>query len=295
MTGAGPGPDEPSRVTRSLDRVPAPALTIGGVASTQLGAALATGLFPAVGIAGVVALRLTLAAAVLGVGWRRRLRRTLPGWGRRTWALAALTGMFLVAHHLSYYEAISRLPLGSATTIEFAGPLTVALVTARRWSHVGWALLAAGGVVGAAGPGGHMNWPGILCAVSAGACWACYITVSASLTRRVGDSSPLAPAMACGALIGLPLGAVTAGTALLRPESLLRGLAVGLLSGVLAYTLQMDALRRMPRRLFGILVSTEPAVSALVGLVILGQRLTMPEAGGILAVVAASAGSVLTA
>ncbi|MCL2730801.1 MAG: EamA family transporter, partial [Actinomycetia bacterium] len=95
--------------------------------------------------------------------------------------------------------------------------------------------------------------------------------------------------------IGLPLGAVTAGTALLRPESLLRGLAVGLLSGVLAYTLQMDALRRMPRRLFGILVSTEPAVSALAGLVILGQRLTMPEAGGILAVVAASAGSVLTA
>jgi inner membrane transporter RhtA len=278
-------------LTRAADRVPPPGLALGGVVSLQCGAVLATRLFPAVGVTGVVALRLSIAAVVLGAWRQSRLRRALPRWDRATWALAAATGTLLAAHHLSYYEAIDRIPLGAATTIEFAGPLTVALVTARRRSHVAWALLAAAGVVLIARPGGHLGWAGLLFAFSAGACWACYITVSATLTRRAGDASPLAPAVAWGAALSLPLGILRNGSSLLRPSTLLLALAVSLLSSVLAYSLQMDALRRMPRGLFSILTSTEPAVAALLGLLALGQRLTLADWLGIAAVVTASAGA----
>jgi inner membrane transporter RhtA len=128
----------------------------------------------------------------------------------------------------------------------------------------------------------------------AGACWACYITVSATLTRRVGDSRNLAPAMAWGALICLPYGIIVAGPALFRPANLLLGLVVSLLSSVLSYSLQMDALRRMRRQLFSILTSLEPAVAALIGLAALGQRLTALQGLGIAAVVLASAGAAYT-
>ena len=285
-----PAPRAAARVTRALDRIPPPGLALGGVASLQCGAAVATRLFPAVGVAGVVALRLSFAAVVLCAWWRPTVRAD-----RRTWALTAAVGCLLAAHHLAYYAAIDRIPLGVATTIEFLGPLAIALVTARRLSHAAWALLAAAGVVAIARPGGHLTWPGIVFACLAGFCWACYISVSATLTRRVGDSRSLAPAMACGALICLPYGIVTAGAALLRPSSLLLGLAVGLLSSVMSYSLQLDALRRMPRRLFSILTSTEPAMAAVIGLLALGQRLTAVQTAGIAAVVLASAGAAATA
>jgi inner membrane transporter RhtA len=275
--------------TRALDRMPAPALALGGVTSLQCGAALATRLFPAVGVAGVATLRLSFAAIILGAWWRPGLTGDCT-----TRALTVLMGALLAMHHLSYYQAIDRIPLGAATTIEFAGPLAVALATARRRSHVAWALLAALGVVAIARPGGHLSWPGVLFAGAAGACWACYITVSATVTRRVGDARSLAPAMAVGALICLPYGIAVAGPALLRPTNLLLGLAVSLLASVISYSLQMDALRRMPRRLFSVLTSIEPAVAALMGLLVLGQQVNALEALGIAAVVVASAGAART-
>lgn len=283
-------PGAAARVSGALERMPAPALALGGVTSLQCGAALATRLFPAVGVVGVVTLRLAFAAIILGAWWRPRLRGD-----RATWVLTAATGALLAVHHLSYYQAIDRIPLGAATTIEFAGPLVIALVTARRRSHVAWALLAALGVAAIARPGGHLSWPGVLFAGAAGACWAGYITLSATLTRRAGDARPLAPAMACGAVICLPYGIAVAGPALLRPANLLLGLVVSLLASVISYSLQMDALRRMPRRLFSVLTSTEPAVAALLGLLVLGQPVTAVEALGIAAVVAASAGAARTA
>jgi inner membrane transporter RhtA len=282
-------PGAAARVSGALERMPAPALALGGVTSLQCGAALATRLFPAVGVVGVVTLRLAFAAIILGAWWRPRLRGD-----RATWVLTAAMGALLAVHHLSYYQAIDRMPLGAATTIEFAGPLVIALVTARRRSHVAWALLAALGVAAIARPGGHLSWPGILFAGAAGACWAGYITLSATLTRRAGDARPLAPAMACGAVICLPYGIAVAGPALLRPANLLLGLVVSLLASVISYSLQMDALRRMPRRLFSVLTSTEPAVAALIGLLVLGQPVTAVEALGIAAVVAASAGAART-
>jgi inner membrane transporter RhtA len=282
-------PGAAARVSGALERMPAPALALGGVTSLQCGAALATRLFPAIGVVGVVTLRLAFAAIILGAWWRPRLRGD-----RATWVLTAATGALLAVHHLSYYQAIDRIPLGAATTIEFAGPLVIALVTARRRSHVAWALLAALGVAAIARPGGHLSWPGVLFAGAAGACWAGYITLSATLTRRAGDARPLAPAMACGAVICLPYGIAVAGPALLRPASLLLGLVVSLLASVISYSLQMDALRRMPRRLFSVLTSTEPAVAALIGLLVLGQPVTAVEALGIAAVVAASAGAART-
>jgi inner membrane transporter RhtA len=283
-------PKAATQVTRVLDRMPAPALALGGVASLQCGAAVATRLFPAVGVAGVVALRLTFGAIVLCVWWRPRLHGD-----RRTWGLTLVVGSLLAAHHLSYYQAIDRIPLGVATTIEFLGPLAIALAGARHRRHVAWALLAALGVIAVARPGGHLDWPGVLYAGAAGTCWAGYITVSATLTRRVGDSRNLAPAMAWGALICLPYGIIQAGPALLRPRNLLLGLVVSLLSSVLSYSLQMDALRRMPRRLFSILASLEPAIGALIGLAALGQRLTALQGLGMAAVVFASIGAASTA
>jgi inner membrane transporter RhtA len=283
-------PKAAARVSQSLGRMPPAALALGGVASLQCGAALATRLFPAVGVAGAVALRLSFAAIVLCAWWRPRLRGD-----PRTWGLTLLVGSLLALHHLSYYEAIDRIPLGVATTIEFLGPLAIALVAARRLLHVAWALAAALGVVAIARPGGHVTWPGLAFACVAGTCWACYITVSATLTRRVGDGRNLAPAMAWGALLCLPLGIVSSGAALLRPGNLLLGFAIGMLSSVLSYSLQMDALRRMPRRLFSILTSTEPAMAALIGLVVLGQHLTALQTLGIAAVALASAGAAYTA
>ncbi|MDA3625688.1 EamA family transporter [Saccharopolyspora sp. WRP15-2] len=277
------------RAARGLAHVPAPGLVLGGVVSLQCGAAVATNLFPVVGVMGVVSLRLSFAAVLLMLWWRPGLR-----YDRRTWGLVLLVGSTLTAHHIAFFEAVDRVPLGVATSVEFLGPLAVALVGSSRALDVLWALLAAVGVVALTGDDGNVTGSGLLFAAVAGVCWGVYIVVSATLVRRLGDSRGLALAMCWGAFLTLPYGVGQVGSALLSPGVLALGILVALMSSVLSYSLQMEALRRMSRGLFGVLASLEPAVGALVGLLLLGQVLSAEQTLGVLAVVGASLGATRT-
>ncbi|MDH6108707.1 inner membrane transporter RhtA [Kitasatospora sp. MAP12-15] len=281
-------------VSRTLGRAPAGGLVVAGLCGLQGGAALATRLYPAVGIGGVVSLRLCLAAAVLCALWRPGLLRERGTGLRRepgTLGLIAAAGTLLAIHHLTYYNAVARLPLGAATTVEFLGPFALALAGSRRGADLAWALLALTGVALLGGGGLALNAVGLGFAAVAGACWAGYILVSARLAHRVRDGGALALAVTWGALLSLPFGLASGGTALLKPWVLALGLAVAVLSSVLPYSFQFEAIRRLPAGVFGILTSLEPALGAVVGLLFLDQRLAAVQWIGIAAVASASAGA----
>jgi len=271
---------------RGLGSVPPPMLVLAGIVSVQIGAALAKLLFPVAGALGVVTLRLVFAAAVLLVAWRPSLRMT-----RRAWLVVAAYGAVLGVMNATFYEAISRIPLGVTVTIEFLGPLALALAGSRRWRDVLWALLAAGGVALLTNGGGHLSTVGLLFALGAATCWGCYILLSAKLGKYTSGGNGLAVAMGIGGLLVLPLGVADAGAALVQPLALVTGLGVALLSSVVPYSVELEALRRIPPRVFGVLMSLEPAVAALCGLVVLGQRLGLVQWLAICLVVGASVGA----
>ncbi|GAA1942255.1 EamA family transporter [Kitasatospora viridis] len=267
-------------------------LVLAGMCGLQAGAALTTGLYPAVGTAGVVTLRLCFAAAVLCALWRPGLRRdrvTGRRWDRGTLATVIATGTLLTVHHLTYYGAVVRIPLGAATTVEFLGPFALALAGSRRAPDLARALLALAGVVLLGAGGLALDPVGVALAAVAGACWAGYILLAGRLARRVAGGGGLALAVGWGALLSLPFGVASGGAALLRPGVLALGLAVAVLSSVLPYSLQFEAIRRLSPRVFGLLTSLEPAVGALIGLLFLGQRLAAAQWIGIAAVACASA------
>ncbi len=266
---------------------------LGGVVGLQGGAAIATTIIPGAGIVGVVMMRLGFGAVGLIPLGRPRLRRL----DRRTVWLVIVVGTLLAAHHLLFYTAIDRLPLGVAVTCEFTGPLTVALAGSKRRIDVLWALLAAAGVAGAAGVtgGGPISVIGIACGLGAGACWAGYIVVFPRLAAGPGRSSGLTLATGWAALIMVPLWLATGPGRIFTPRILLLGAVVAVASDVISYSLQSEALRRLPGSLFSILTSTEPAVGALFGLVALGQQVSGVQWAGMLAVVAASIGATVMA
>ena len=271
---------------RALGAVPPPAQVLAGIVSVQIGAALAKQLFGAVGSVGTVALRLFFAALVLLAVWRPSLRME-----RRAWAVVVGYGLVLGAMNLCFYLALAKIPLGIVVTIEFLGPLAVAIGGSRRWLDGVWALLAAGGVVLLTEGRGDLHLAGILFALAAAACWACYILLSAALGRHTTDGSGLALGMALAAVVVAPVGIVDSGTALLEPWVLAVGLGVALLSSVIPYSLELEALRRIPPKVFGVLMSLEPGVAALVGLVVLGEILGPLQWLAVLLVVAASVGA----
>ena len=183
-------------------------------------------------------------------------------------------GLVLGLMNLCFYLALDRLPLGIAVTVEFLGPLAVALIGSRRWLDALWAVLAGGGVVLLMGGGGEVNLVGLLFALGAGACWGLYIVVSAALGRHTTEGNGLALGMIVAALVAVPFGVADSGAALVQPWVLVAGLGVALLSSVVPYSLDLEALRKMPPRVFGILMSLEPAMAALIGFVLLGRRCT---------------------
>lgn len=274
---------------RTIGAVPPPAQVLAGILSVQVGAALAKQLFGAVGSAGAVALRLFFAALVLVVVWRPTARM-----GRRAWTVVVAYGVVLGAMNLSFYTAIAHIPLGVAVTIEFLGPLAVAIGGSRRWLDGLWALLAAGGVVLLTEGRGELHLVGILFALAAAACWASYILLSAALGRHTSDGGGLALGMLLAAVVVVPVGIVDTGTALFEPWVLAVGLGVALLSSVIPYSLELEALRRIPPKVFGVLMSLEPAVAALVGLMVLGEALGPLQWVAVSLVVAASAGATRT-
>jgi len=268
--------------------VPAPLLVLGGVASVQSGAAIATRLFPAVGPVGTVLLRLVVSALLLLSFTRVRVR----GRSRRQLTLAVAFGLVLAVMNTTFYESLSRIPLGVAVTVEFVGPLGVALAGSRRRLDLVWVTLAAVGVV-LLTSGGHGGADpiGVVWALTAGACWAAYILLAQRVGAAFPGASGLAVALGVGAVALAPFGILSAGSALLRPDVLARGAAVGVLSSAVPYSLELFALRRLRAAVFGVLMSLEPAFAALSGLLLLGQHLRLREWAAVACVMVASVGA----
>jgi len=267
--------------------VPAPLLVLGGVASVQSGAAIATKLFAQAGPGGTVFLRLILSAVLLLAIARPNLADHTPTDLR----LVAGFGVVLAGMNTAFYEALSRIPLGVAVTIEFIGPLGLAVAGSPRKRDLLWVVLAAAGVVMLTSGGGHLDWVGVAFAATAGALWACYIL----LAQRVGAVFPgaqgLTLALIVGAVALAPYGIINGGTALVDPSVIGRACAIALLSSAVPYTLEIYALRRLHASVFGVLMSLEPAFAALSGLVFLSQHLRARECVAIVLVVVASVGA----
>ena len=271
-----------------LERAPSAGLVLGAIASVQFGSALAATLFSRIGPAGAVTLRLTAAAVILVALRPPRAR----GRTRSELRLAVLFGLVLAGMNLSFYEALHRIPLGIAVAIEFVGPLSVALIGSRRAIDVLWAALAALGIVALTRGDVHaIDGVGVALALLAGALWGTYIILNARVGRTFSDSTGLTLAMCAGALALLPVGIASAGVRLLEPGSLLPGIAVGVLSSVIPYSFELEALRRIRTSVFGVLMSLEPAVAALAGFIVLGQGMTARMVGGIALVSIASVGA----
>jgi inner membrane transporter RhtA len=270
-------------------------MVLGSCTSLQVGAACAARLFPVIGSSAATFLRLAIAAVVVLLAVRPRLHRWSPG----QWRSVALFGLSFATMNGCFYAAIARIPLGTAVTIEFLGPLTLAAVLSRRPRDLVWVVLAAGGVVllGAANGvgGGRLDPVGIGFALAAGAFWAGYILASARVGAAVPGQGGLGGALLVGAVVLAPLGRPGGVAATPRPEVLLLAAGTALLASVLPYSLELAALRRLPPSVFGVLLSLEPAVAATAGWLLLGQRMGIREAVAVAVVVLASAGSTLTA
>ena len=266
---------------------------VGGMVSLAVGTSFAKGLFPLVGAEGTATLRVGLSALVLIAIWRPwRFRMTRADAGR-----VLLYGLVLGLMNLSFYMALRTIPLGLAIAIEFAGPLTLALIHSRRLVHFALVGLAVAGLAmllpiwsGVEG----LDPVGVAYAAFAGLCWALYIVFGTRLSHMHAGQS-VALGMSTAALVILPFGASTAGVALLAPAVLLMGLGVALVSSALPYSLEMIALRHIPKRTFGVLLSVEPAIGAMAGMVLLHEQLTTLQGLAIGCIIAASIGAVLTA
>jgi inner membrane transporter RhtA len=271
-----------------LSRVPSPALVLGAIGSIQFGAALATTLFARLGPAGAVVERLVTATIVLLIVWRPRVR----GRTRRELMLAGLFGLILGAMNLTFYEALHRIPLGIAVTIEMVGPLAVAVGGSRRARELVWVALAAVGILALTRGRAHgLDALGVGLALAAGSLWGVYILVNARVGRVFSGGTGLALAMVVASLVTLPFGIAQAGGQLIALHSLAIGAAVGLLSSAIPYTMEIESLRRIAPPVFGVLMSLEPAVATLAGFVVLGQGMTARALGGIALVVLASVGA----
>lgn len=268
---------------------PIGALAIAMV-SVQTGAALVKQLFPVAGVAGATTLRLTIASAILAAVWRPwRLRPT----GRQVRSLA-IYGAAMGCMNLCFYCALSRIPLGIAVAVEFTGPLALAVATSHRAVDYLWIAFAVLGLL-ALLPLGHasVSAAGIAFALAAGLCWAVYIVFGQKVGAAHGGAST-ALGMIVGALVVAPFGLWQAGPAMLDTAILPAVLAVAVLSSALPFSLEMFALTRIPTRTFGVLMSAEPALGALSGLVFLHERLSVVQWAAIASIMAASAGSAAT-
>ncbi|MFE2876619.1 DMT family transporter [Streptomyces roseus] len=269
------------------------ALVIAAGVSVQFGAALAVMIMPRTGAAGAVTLRLAAAALVLLLLCRPKVR----GYARADWGTILAFGVAMAGMNGLFYQAVDRIPLGPAVTLEVLGPLVLSVIVSRRLVSLLWAGLAFGGVALLAGHGGGAGFGGLdllgaAFALGAGAMWAVYIVFSARTGRRFPQADGLALAMAVAAVLSLPLGVIEAGPALLVPSTLALGVGVAVLSSVLPYTLELLALRRLPAPTFAILMSLEPAIAATAGFLLLNQAMSAIDALAIALVIAASMGAV---
>jgi inner membrane transporter RhtA len=274
----------------SLKATPPPVLVLLSMTSVQVGAAVAKGLFHSVGPAGAVLLRVGLGALILLILWRPKL----SGYTWREYRWALLFGGVLATMNFSFYQSLDRIPLAIAVTIEFVGPLTVALLGSRRLIDLLWVALAGAGILLLAPTGlfgGVALDPlGVGLALLAGVLWGVYILLSAQVGQSFSGVEGLALAMIVAAVALTPVGVLGAGAGLLNGRVLLLGGVVALLSSVLPYSLELEALRRLSSRVFGVLMSLEPGIAALVGLLLLHEQLGVRAAVAIGLIIAASLG-----
>jgi inner membrane transporter RhtA len=269
-------------------RLPPVVLVLGAISSVQFGAALAKTLFDEIGPGGTVLVRVAFAALLLTLVWRP----VVAGHERRDLWLVLAFGVTLAGMNLAFYSAIDRIPLGVAVTLEFVGPLGVAVAASRRALDLLWVGLAAAGILLLSDFGSaDLDGLGVALALLAGGLWASYILLSARVGRAFPGASGLTLAMIVASFLLVPVGVADAGADLLIPWILAAGAAVALLSSAIPYSLELEALRRMPAGVFGVLMSLEPAVAALAGFVLLGESLVAREVIAILLVIAASAGA----
>ncbi len=271
--------------------IPAPFYALGAIASVQIGATVARRLFEFLGPAGTVFVRVGFGALILlAMARPRRLQFVTT-----QWRSVVLFGLIIAAMNLCFYESIARIPLGIAVTIEFIGPLAVAIAGSRKALDFAWAAMAAAGVVMLSLTGGKVTLVGVLFALGAGAGWASYIVINQRVGRLVPGADGLAFALLVGGLALAPLGIAGAGPRLLNLRNLGVGLVVAILSTAIPFSLEFAALRRLSSQVFGILMSLEPAMGAAAGFLFLGQRLSFRDLLAILLVMVASAGATATA
>ena len=270
------------------------ALLVASMISIQFGASVAKGLFPALGPEGTTALRCGIAALIL-LALQRPWRARLPPSALLT---VGLYGASLGLMNLLFYLSLARIPLGVAVALEFTGPLSVALLSSHRARDLLWVVLAAAGIVLIL-PLSRSSRPldpvGVAFALAAGVCWALYIVLGQRAGKAVQGGAATALGMLAAALVVAPIGVLRAGPRLLQSHLWPLALAVAVFSSALPYSLEMHALRRLPARTFGILMSLEPALAALAGLVMLRERLSLSQGAAIVCIIAASAGSASTA
>lgn len=270
---------------------PIPAVLLA-IISVQGGAAIAKSIFPVMGASGTVALRIGISAIILFTINRPKLK-DISG---KQWKLIFWYGIILGAMNTSFYLSLSRIPLGLAVTLEFIGPLLLAISTSRKALDFIWVLLAAAGIALIAPWSGASNIDliGAALALLAGGFWAGYIVLGGKLSQTMDGSQAVSVGLLFASLIAVPAGIIEGNFANLNPNMLVLGLGIALLSSAIPYTLEMNALKQIPAKTFSILMSLEPAAAAVCGLLFLREHLSIHEWAAIALIVGASTGSTLT-
>jgi inner membrane transporter RhtA len=278
----------PARGGGLLRSLPPVVLVLGSISSTQVGAALAKDIFPILGTRATVFLRVASAAILLVAVARPRWN----GEWRRRVRLVALFGIILAVMNFAFYLALARVPLGVAVTLEFTGPLGVAIAGSRRARDLVWVVLAAAGIVLLSPIEAHNIDPiGVAFALGSGVCWAAYIIAGARMGRALEGGSALAVAMTIASALLVPFGAAGVIHGIRTPLAIGTGCVVGLLSSAVPYSLEVEALRRLPTRVFGVWMSLEPAIAAAAGFLMLGEHLGWHAVVALVLITVATAGS----
>lgn len=277
-----------------LRTIPPQGLVLIAIVAIQLGSALATFLFPVIGAEGTVAIRIIFAATLLGIAARGTAKNFVRQFSDN-WLLLLVFGFCIAAMNMFFFKSIARIPLGAAVAFEFIGPLGVAAFNSRRPRHFACVGLAAVGIL-LLSPlsGANLDPLGIVFALLAGFSWGLFIILTGRVHKQVNGNDGLAIGMGVAAIVMIPFAAPVVGDLVAAPLILLAGLGVALLSTTIPFTLEFEALKRLSARAYGVLVSVEPAVAAIIGAVILGERIGIRGGVAVACVVVAAIGISLT-
>ncbi len=269
---------------------PIPAVLLA-IISVQGGAAIAKGIFPFLGATGTATIRIVLSAIILGFAYRPNLKTITV----TQWKLVIPYGVVLGAMNLSFYLSLAKIPLGLAVTLEFIGPLALAISTSRKALDFLWAIMASAGIflIAPWGENSNIDLIGAGLALLAGAFWAAYIIIGGKVSQIMESGDAVSIGMAVASCVVLPFAFADGGLAQVNPKLLTLGLAIALLSSAIPYTLEMSALKHIPAKTFSILMSLEPAVAAICGILFLSEHLSIVEWLAIALVVVASLGASL--